>query len=112
MLPPLVLSHDELRALMALEHDPPSPRRLAQRCRMVFLAAQGWSVAAIAHELGLSAVTVHIWLRRYQQLGVAGLADLAPPATPCAGSDHDQSTPPKVASTPGRSAARWTRTRA
>jgi transposase len=48
---------------------------LAQRARIVLLAADGLSHAEIARRVGVSAPTVLLWRRRYQRSGVAGLTD-------------------------------------
>jgi len=50
---------------------------LAQRARIVLLAAQGVSNTAIAAMLGVSRPTVIVWRNRYDQAGIAGLGDLA-----------------------------------
>src|SRR5215217_783225 len=46
---------------------------LAQRARIVLLAADGLPHAEIARRVGVSAPTVLLWRRRYQRGGVAGL---------------------------------------
>ncbi len=48
---------------------------LAQRARIVLLAAQGISNTAIADKVGVSRPTVIGWRTRYADRGVAGLAD-------------------------------------
>ena len=48
---------------------------LAQRARIVLLAADGLPHAEIARRVGVSAPTVLLWRRRYQRSGVAGLTD-------------------------------------
>jgi transposase len=50
---------------------------LAQRARIVLLAAGGESNTAIAASTGVSRPTVIAWRARYEQSGIAGLADLA-----------------------------------
>ena len=49
---------------------------LAQRARIVLLAAQGVSNTAIASMVGVSRPTVILWRNRYAQAGIAGLGDL------------------------------------
>jgi len=46
---------------------------LAQRARIVLLAAQGVSNTAIAATVGVSRPTVILWRTRYVQAGIAGL---------------------------------------
>src|SRR3954463_10450557 len=48
---------------------------LAQRARIVLLAADGLANAEIARRVGVSAPTVLLWRRGYQRGGVAGLTD-------------------------------------
>src|SRR5215218_4722142 len=48
---------------------------LAQRARIVLLAADGLANAELARRVGVSAPTVLLWRRRYQRSGVAGLTD-------------------------------------
>src|SRR3954451_15836656 len=48
---------------------------LAQRARIVLLAAEGMSNTAIAEWVGVSRPTVIGWRRRYEQRGINGLCD-------------------------------------
>jgi transposase len=48
---------------------------LAQRARIVLMAADGVSHTEIAERLGLSRTTVVMWRSRYQRSGLAGLED-------------------------------------
>lgn len=45
----------------------------ARRCRIVLLALEGWSDAAIADHLGVSAGTVRRWTSQFSSNGIAGL---------------------------------------
>jgi len=49
---------------------------VAQRARIVLLAAEGVSNAEIGRRVGVSRPTVLSWRGRYEQLGIAGLGDL------------------------------------
>jgi len=49
---------------------------LAQRARIVLLAAEGVSNAEIGRRVGVSRPTVLTWRGRYEQSGIAGLGDL------------------------------------
>jgi transposase len=49
---------------------------LAQRARIVLLAAQGMSNTAIGAAVGVSRPTVILWRNRYAEAGIAGLEDL------------------------------------
>jgi len=55
---------------------------LAQRARIVLLAADGQSNTAIAELAGVSRPTVLGWRRRYRARGLAGLADERRPGRP------------------------------
>src|SRR5512144_2876664 len=49
---------------------------LAQRARIVVLAADGVSNTAVADRVGVSAETLLGWRDRYQATGIDGLADI------------------------------------
>jgi transposase len=48
-------------------------RRLRDRCQAVLMASRGRKRKAIAQDLGVHRTTVRLWLKQYQQHGVAGL---------------------------------------
>ncbi len=48
---------------------------LAQRARIVLLAADGVGTAEIVRRVGVSKPTAIAWKRRYDQEGLSGLAD-------------------------------------
>jgi len=52
-----------------------APVRAVQRARIVLLSAEGLTAAEIAGRVGCSEQTVGLWRRRYQQQGLAGLAE-------------------------------------
>jgi transposase-like protein len=52
---------------------------LAQRARIVLLAAEGYSIAEIVRRVGVSKPTVIAWRRRYATEGLAGLDDRPKP---------------------------------
>lgn len=76
MAPRVVLTAEQRHVLTGLTHDPATPGRVAQRARIVLLAARRRSLAAIAHDVGMSTSSVHTWLTRFLQDGVAGLVVL------------------------------------
>jgi len=47
-------------------------RRLRDRCQAVFMASRGRKRKIIAQDLGIHRTTVRLWLKRYQQQGLAG----------------------------------------
>lgn len=59
-------------------------RRLAFRSRIIFLAAEGMGVNAIAAQLQSTPATVSKWRLRFARVGLPGLADL-----PCSGTAAD-----------------------
>jgi transposase len=71
------LTADEHSAIHQLAHSRTAPARLVERARMVWHAAQGEGVPALAQRLDLDARTVRMWLTRFQAEGLAGLQDRA-----------------------------------
>jgi len=82
--PEIVLTEDERVELTQLCHSRLTSVRLAQRARIVLLAAEGMQNQAIAEQLGVGRIQVARWRGRYAQLRLAGIErDLprgAPPA--------------------------------
>ena len=62
---------------------------LAQRARIVLLAAEGLSNTEIAARVGVSRQTVVSWRARYVRSGIAGLHDESRPGRPRR-VDHDK----------------------
>ena len=54
------------------------PHRLVQRCRIVCLALDGYSLTRTARELHVSTHTVALWRKRFQEGGLGGLTHDAP----------------------------------
>jgi transposase len=73
---PLVLRVGDEPKLTALVRSSTVEAGLAQRARIVLLAAQGLPNAEIARRLGVSRPTVIAWRHRYLAGGVSGLGDL------------------------------------
>jgi transposase len=73
--PGLVLREGDRERLQALTRSSRAPAGLAQRARIVLLAADGESNTAIADKVGVSRPTVIGWRDRYQAKGLAGLED-------------------------------------
>ncbi len=74
---PILLRTGDEPKLSSLVRSSTVEAGLAQRARIVLLAAQGVSNTAIAAMVGVSRPTVIVWRNRYDQAGVAGLGDLA-----------------------------------
>jgi Winged helix-turn helix len=73
----LALREADRARLSALTRSSTAAAGLAQRARIVLLAAGGESNTAIAASTGVLRPTVIAWRARYEQSGIAGLADLA-----------------------------------
>jgi transposase len=76
------LTAEEHSAISQLAHSRTAPARLVERARMVWHAAQGERVPAIAERLGVDARTVRLWLGRFQTEGLEGLEDRPRPGAP------------------------------
>ncbi len=70
-----VLTPTEQQAIARLARSRTESSRLVERARIVQHASQGRSVAEVAARLNISAMTVTRWLKRFNALGLAGLAD-------------------------------------
>jgi hypothetical protein len=55
-----------------------TPQQVALRCRIVLSAADGESDSAIARRLSVNRNTVILWRKRFVELGLDGLWDIAP----------------------------------
>lgn len=64
------LSSEEQKMIERLAHSRTAEARLVERAQMICLASQGFSVPAIARELGLHPQTVRDWLKRFNANGV------------------------------------------
>ena len=69
------LTAEETAAIKRLAHARTAAARAVERATIIWLASQGERVAAIARRLGLTEATVRQWLKRFNQEGLAGLAD-------------------------------------
>ena len=74
---PLALRAGDRDALVAMTRSSSGPAGLAQRARIVLLAAEGVPNAEIARRVGVSRPTVLAWRNRYVAGGVPALGDLA-----------------------------------
>ena len=74
---PLGLRVGDREKLVALTRASSAPAGLAQRARIVLLAADGVSNTEIASRVGISRPTVISWRARYDRSGIGGLHDRA-----------------------------------
>jgi len=84
--PEVVLTEDERVELTKLAHSRLTSVRLAQRARIVLLAAEGMQNQEIAEQLDIGRIQVARWRGRYAQLRLAGIERDLPRGAP----------PPKV----------------
>ena len=81
-IPPLTLSAQLREQLKTMERSRSLPQALAQRARIILLAADGLNNSSVAARLGLSRPTVGKWRQRFLRQGLAGLYDEAKPGGP------------------------------
>ena len=79
---PLLLMDEQRRELARLLKAPSTPQKIARRCRIVLLAAEGLDNDKIAAELSTSPPTVGLWRQRFVDLGLAGLEEAPRPGRP------------------------------
>jgi Winged helix-turn helix len=93
------LTHGDREELLSWTRSPSLKAGLAQRARVVLLAADGVGTGEIVRRVGLSKPAVIGWKRRFATEGIAGLDD-----RPKSG------RPPVVTSGSGGSSGLWVRT--
>jgi hypothetical protein len=76
------LTEDGRAALARLTRSPSVAAGLAQRARIVLLAADGVPLEQIARQIGVDRNVVRRWVDRYQAAGVDGLRDRPRPGRP------------------------------
>lgn len=76
------LTPEELAEVKRLAHARTEPARTVERAHMVWLSHGGQGVTAIGQELGVDTDTVRARLKRFNQLGLAGLDDAPRPGRP------------------------------
>lgn len=80
--PAIVLTDEQERELNRLARSGRTSVRLAQRARIVLLAAQGLQNKDIAERLGIGRVQVARWRERYRQCGLHGIERDLPRGAP------------------------------
>jgi len=78
----VVIEDEQRRRLEAVVRSRTASIRDVQRARIVLLAADGRTNAAIARALSVRVNTVRTWRGRFAEHGMAGLGDLARPGRP------------------------------
>jgi transposase len=108
-LPPLVVSESDRAELERRVRSKTVEARVAQRARIVLLAADGRSNRDIAELVGMHYNQVAVWRRRYALMGLGGLADDPRPGRPPVyGHDDVLLMVKTVTEPPPDEAARWT----
>jgi biotin operon repressor len=69
------LTAEERQTLQVWQRSPTIPAGLARRSRILVLLGEGVSISQIAALVGVSRRFVYKWVQRFQQEGLAGLAD-------------------------------------
>jgi transposase len=83
------LTEEETTELHRLAHSRTAAHRVVQRAQLIWASAQGLRVPTIAQRVGLSALRVRMWIRRFNARGLAGLADWPRAGRP---RRHDETT--------------------
>jgi transposase len=65
----------EREQLLALLRSGKTAQRMALRCRIVLLHAEGHSLRSVALQLRVGRNVVRTWCRRFERQGLAGLVD-------------------------------------
>jgi transposase len=69
------LTQEEARQVQLLAASRTEPARAVERAQIVLLSSQQRRVSTIAQRLGLCQQTVRLWIKRFNDRGLAGLAD-------------------------------------
>jgi transposase len=78
----LSVTAEEREALLRWSRRPKSPHSVAQRARIVLLAADGLTNVAVAERVGVNQATVVKWRNRFLARGLDGLVDEPRPGAP------------------------------
>lgn len=69
------LTAEEQATIERLAHSRTAPARLVERARIIWHAAHGATVPAVARQLHLHEQTVRLWLKRFNTAGLDALQD-------------------------------------
>jgi transposase len=86
---PLTVTDEERETLTRWSRRPKSPHSIAQRARIVLLAAEGLTNNAVAERVGVNQATVVKWRKRFLGRRLDGLVDEPRPGAPRRISDAD-----------------------
>ena len=79
---PLTVTDEEREVLERWSRRPKSPHSIAQRARIVLLAADDMSNKDVAEKVGVNPATVLKWRKRFLERGLDGLIDEPRPGAP------------------------------
>src|SRR5918995_750050 len=85
----LTVSAEEREVLVRWSKRPTAPHSIAQRARIVLLAADGLSNKEVADKVGCNQATVVKWRKRFIEHGLEGLPDDPRPGAPRSITDDD-----------------------
>ena len=85
----LTVTSEERETLIRWSRRPKSPHSIAQRARIVLLAADGMSNQAVAEKIGVNQTTVVKWRKRFIERRLDGLVDEPRPGAPRKIGDDD-----------------------
>jgi transposase len=85
----LTVSNEDREVLVRWSKRPTAPHSIAQRARIVLLAADGLSNNEVADKVGCNQATVVKWRKRFIERGLDGLPDDPRPGAPRSISDDD-----------------------
>jgi len=85
----LTVSGEDRVVLERWSKRPKTPMSVAQRARIVLLAADGLNNNVVADKVGVNQATVVKWRKRYVERGVGGLIDEPRPGAPRTITDAD-----------------------
>ncbi len=85
----MTVSDEDREVLARWSRRPTAPHSIAQRARIVLLAADGLSDNEVADKVGCNQATVVKWRKRFIERGLDGLPDDPRPGAPRSISDDD-----------------------
>src|SRR5690606_15353280 len=88
-LAPVTLTEEERSELRGWARRPKTAQGMAQRARIILMAADGRSNLEIADDLGVTRNTVSKWRKRFLTMGLDGLCDSPRPGAPRTITDED-----------------------
>jgi len=98
-----MLSVEESETIRQLAHSRTAAARQVERARIIWEMSQGKRVPAVAQALGIGQQTVRLWVKRFNENGLDGLADAGRSGRPATYSVEEVSEVIATALTPPQS---------